>query len=567
MFRFTRYRVGFFIGLALLVAFPLANSFASPTGFDVDPDFVDYYEQSGGLPVFGYAVSEPGEEDGRLVQYFERQRFELHSEHAGSPYVVLLGHLGVQDAERRGLMNHEAFQPRGGGNGEGDFFPETGHNLSGIFQDYWHNHGLNFGDQGVSFRESLALFGFPISEEFVDPDTGLVTQYFERARFEHHPEHAGTEYEVLLGHLGHSEVDFLRANGRGPGGDGPPGQSGRNNDPEPEPTATPEPEPTPEPTPEPEPAPAPEPTVTAEPERSIAHGIYIPRVPADMGKLDQFASTAGNEPTLVMWYQSWRFDRDPNWTQFQPALVESVASYGAVPMITWEPWGGPGNDESDYKLSNITRGDFDNYIDSWATGIANYGEPVYLRFAHEMNGSWYPWSASENGNNSADYVAAWRYVHDRFAAAGATNVEWVWSPNTHYSGATPLTELYPGDAYVDWVGVSVYNFGTSRPGFSWTPFQELYDPTHEIITSITNKPLMIAEMGSVEEGGDKAAWIQNALGYEIPENYPEIQAAVWFHQIEYRGDGVTDWQIDTSQASLDAYRDAVTSPEWAGILP
>jgi hypothetical protein len=254
MFRFTRYRVGLFIGLALLVAFPLANSFASPTGFDVDPDFVDYYEQSGGLPVFGYAVSAPGEEEGRLVQYFERQRFELHPEQAGTPYIVLLGHLGHQDAERRGLTSHDAFQPRANGNSEGAFFAETGHNLSGLFQDYWNNHGLNFGDPGVSFRESLALFGYPISEEFVDPDTGLVTQYFERARFEHHPEHAGTEYEVLLGHLGHSEIDFLRANGRGPDGNGPPGQRDRggNNDQEAsEPAPAPEPEPTPEPEPDP----------------------------------------------------------------------------------------------------------------------------------------------------------------------------------------------------------------------------------------------------------------------------------------------------------------------------
>jgi parallel beta-helix repeat protein len=253
MFKFTRYRVGLFIGLTLLLVFPLANSFASPTGFDVDPEFQSFYEQSGELPVFGYAVSAPGEEDGRLVQYFERQRFELHPEHAGTPYIVLLGHLGHQDAERRGLKNHEAFQPRASGNGEGEFFPQTGHNLSGLFRDYWHSQGLNFGDSGVSFRESLALFGYPISEEFVDPDTGLVTQYFERARFEHHPEHAGTEYEVLLGHLGHSEIDFLRANGRGPSGEGPPGQQGRgNNNDQEENEPAPEPDPTPAPAPEPD---------------------------------------------------------------------------------------------------------------------------------------------------------------------------------------------------------------------------------------------------------------------------------------------------------------------------
>jgi hypothetical protein len=229
LFKVTRYRIGLFVGLAALIVFPLANSLASPTGYEIDPDFQSYYEQSGGLPVFGYAVSEPVQQDGRLVQYFERQRLELHSEHIGTPYEVLLGHLGLEDAQRRGLTDTEAFQPQSGGNGTGDYFSETGHNLGGIFQDYWHSHGLDFGDSGVSFRESLALFGFPISEEFVDPETGLTTQYFERARFEHHPEHAGTEYEVLLGHLGNSEMEFQRINGLFPGGDGPPGQQNQGN--------------------------------------------------------------------------------------------------------------------------------------------------------------------------------------------------------------------------------------------------------------------------------------------------------------------------------------------------
>lgn len=281
MFGITRYQLGLFIGLAVLIAFPVAYSFASsPTGFEIDPEFQGYYEEAGGLPVFGYAVSGPGDENGRLVQYFERQRLELHPEYAGTPYVVLLGHLGWQDAERRGLMNHEAFQPRSSGNGEGHFFPETGHNLSGTFQDYWNDHGLDFGDQGVSFRESLALFGYPISEEFEDPESGLVTQYFERARFEHHPDNADTEYEVLLGHLGNAEVEFLRANGRGPDGNGPPGQGdsndtdGQEEQSEPEPTATPEPEPEPTATPEPEPTatPEPEPTATPEPEPTSDEG-------------------------------------------------------------------------------------------------------------------------------------------------------------------------------------------------------------------------------------------------------------------------------------------------------
>lgn len=177
----------------------------TPTGFEVAYQFENFYDGSGGLPTFGYAISAPVLEESRLVQYYERQRFERHLEHEGTPYEVQLGLLGVAAAARHGLLGTEPFQPRAAGTGSDqncDFFPETGHRLCFGFRDYWQSSGLEFGDAGVSYRESVALFGYPISEEFVDPATGRTVQYFERARFEYHSEHAGTPYAILLGLLG-----------------------------------------------------------------------------------------------------------------------------------------------------------------------------------------------------------------------------------------------------------------------------------------------------------------------------------------------------------------------------
>ncbi|WP_217631238.1 glycosyl hydrolase [Modestobacter sp. DSM 44400] len=90
-----------------------------------------------------------------------------------------------------------------------------------------------------------------------------------------------------------------------------------------------------------------------------------------------------------------------------------------------------------------------------------------IRLMHEMNGNWYPWGSGANGNQPGEFVLAWRHVHDRFTALGVTNVAWTWAPNAVYTGGAPLAPLYPGDAYVDAVGLSNYNWGErSHDGFA-----------------------------------------------------------------------------------------------------
>lgn len=176
----------------------------SPTGHDVAGRFQNFYDQSGGLPVFGYALSGPVYENNLFVQYFERQRFEYHPEDAGTPYEVQLGRLGFDSAQAKGLLSTAPFQRQPdpqGDNADCSYVSETGHWLCRGFREYWNSHGLEFGDPGVSYRESLALFGYPISDEYIDPATGNTVQYFERARFEYHPDNPAP-YTVELGLLG-----------------------------------------------------------------------------------------------------------------------------------------------------------------------------------------------------------------------------------------------------------------------------------------------------------------------------------------------------------------------------
>jgi hypothetical protein len=153
------------------------------TGKTLAPEFVAYYDANGGVPQFGYPLTDAEIEGGFKVQYLERARIEYHPEHRGTPHEVQLGLLGTIVTEGR------RFEPaRGAAPHDGVLFPETNHTLSGAFYRYWRERG------------GLAIFGYPISEPFTEG--GYLVQYFQRNRFELHPENVGTPYEVLLGLLG-----------------------------------------------------------------------------------------------------------------------------------------------------------------------------------------------------------------------------------------------------------------------------------------------------------------------------------------------------------------------------
>lgn len=176
------------------------------TGHTLSFGFKYFWDHSGGLPIFGYPLteefSETNSDTGKVytVQYFERERYEYHPEFRGTPYETELGRLGAADAQQRGLTGTGFFQTAPNSNDPNcTFFVQTGHNVCGTFKSFWQSHGLEFGDQNVSFRESVALFGYPISEQFVQ--NGITIQYFERAVLEYHPEKPQL-YTVLLRLLG-----------------------------------------------------------------------------------------------------------------------------------------------------------------------------------------------------------------------------------------------------------------------------------------------------------------------------------------------------------------------------
>ena len=208
---------------------------------------------------------------------------------------------------------------------------------------------------------------------------------------------------------------------------------------------------------------------------------------------------------------------------------------GRTPLVNWEGRG---------DLAAIASGRHDALLRRRARECREFGAPIYLRWAAEFNGEWNPAYGKPR-----QFVGAWRHLVRTFRDAGATNVRWVWCPFAVQAPSRAAEEwrrYYPGDRFVDWVGMDGYNWGTSRAWSRWQSFPELFGPLYRDYAG--RKPLMICEVASAEVGGDKAAWIR-AMGAELAGRFSKVDAVLWFH-----ANKETNWRIDSSDAALRAFR-------------
>jgi beta-mannanase len=276
---------------------------------------------------------------------------------------------------------------------------------------------------------------------------------------------------------------------------------------------------------------------------ALARNADRPWRPGDLREVNAFEQQARHHVGIVMWFASWAHNK-----RFDALQARAVAARGSTPEITWEPWDASGDvDQPRYRLARIIAGDHDAYVRRWARDIAAYGGPVRLRFAQEMNGRWYPWAERANGNRPGEFVRAWRHVRAIFAAAGATNVTWVWAP---VAGAA-RPGLFPGSDQVDVIGVSGFNGGSILFRRRWRSFARAFGPTLDFVHALDpSKPVELAEIASTETGGNKAAWIRGMLT-EV-QRRPYIRALVWFNLSKE-----TDWRIESSPSARRAFADGI----------
>ncbi|OFI38789.1 hypothetical protein BIU82_17505 [Arthrobacter sp. SW1] len=247
---------------------------------------------------------------------------------------------------------------------------------------------------------------------------------------------------------------------------------------------------------------------------------------------------------------------------FPARECDSAVRQGAVPMVSLEPWAaGKGATQPAYSLARIIAGEHDAYLKAWGEGLRDWfktlpqqDRPFLLRFAHEMNGNWYPWGETVNGNQPGQFAAAWRHVHRVLGkAAGDTPLEWVWSPNEEYDGGQQLKALYPGNDVVDVAAVDGYNWGSSQPWSVWrTPEQIFGHSIRALQEAAPGKPLMVAETACAGSGGSRADWLSQLVAYL--DSVPSVTGVVLFEDVSQ-----VDWRIAKDPAAVKALAKALAA--------
>jgi len=285
-----------------------------------------------------------------------------------------------------------------------------------------------------------------------------------------------------------------------------------------------------------------------------------------------FENLAGKAIAWVYFSNNWTPEKGG--IHFPAAEVSTIRQAGKLPFIRMMPRsnfdeGGP---DPVYTMARIIAGDFDDDLRQWAIDAKHTQTPLLVEFGTEVNGDWFPWNATYNGgDNKTGFGApgqydgmerfreAYKHIIDICRQQKVKNITWFYHCDVYSSPETDWNTkagYYPGDDYINWIGVSVY--GAQTPGDSWQEFAGILEDEWENIRNISpeGKPIAILEWGTIDEMGKKPDWIKNAFAAvkEGGQFYPDVKAMSYWHE----NFDETYLRIDSSPEALSAYRQAVS---------
>lgn len=285
-------------------------------------------------------------------------------------------------------------------------------------------------------------------------------------------------------------------------------------------------------------------------EATLTWGIFEAEAPKKFENVNSIEEKIGYDFKFLIRYQSFN-------TELPSEEINEAAKLGKIIELSPQTMN---TNQGEIDIYEILDGKYDEYLNKYAQDIKNLDTPILFRINNEMNGDWCGYCAFHYAKDAELYKETWKYIYDIFEKNGVDNVLWVWNPNHksfpnfNYNNALVY---YPGDEYVDIVGLTAYNTGNYYPGEQWSTFDELYKEYYEEYSRIFEKPLMITEFGASIFGGDKIKWTQEM--FNSLKNYPRIKVAIWWSHIDYdaKGNEARVYRIDRPSEVLDVFKENV----------
>ena len=280
-------------------------------------------------------------------------------------------------------------------------------------------------------------------------------------------------------------------------------------------------------------------------------------------KLHAVEDQIGKKVAIANYYQGWQYFSEKRIISDLDILNKN----GWVPMLSANPYyfdECPANGKTLYKA--IANGNCDAFLHKAGKTLAKVKKPFFLRFAWEMNVNSMEWSTLRTYDNPEDFILAWRRFHDIVQKEGATKVLWVFSPLIESKTTVNISKLYPGDAYVEWNALDGYNWGTAKSWSTWQDFYTIFKDSYSNMVKLSpHKPIMIAETNTTSVGGSPAEWYKTMLSIQIPNNFPKIDAIVFFNEDKTSTEGVK-WFIDNNSDSLEQFKTSINNSIYKSIL-
>ena len=288
------------------------------------------------------------------------------------------------------------------------------------------------------------------------------------------------------------------------------------------------------------------------PDSDFTWGIFEPMAPFTFTELSKIEEQVGGEFQFLLYYTNINTDL----VKLETVLA-NAAEEGRTVELTLQTVVNPSGTGN--MLMDALDGKYDYFLNQYARIVANSKEPVLFRLCNEMNGDWCMYSAYHTSKDTQLYVEFYKYVYKIFEYNGALkNTIWVWNPNERsfpYYDWNHALCYYPGDEYVDIIGLTGYNNGTYYSGEVWRSFENIYNSFYYQYCAWFSQPMMITEFACSSYGGDKEAWVRQM--FEKMPQYSRIKAAIWWDGCDFdaKGNIARPYFIDDNAGVMQAFKE------------